>query len=349
MGWTRYLRRSYWDDERARELEAYVEEETAENVARGMTPADARRAAHRKLGNPTLIREDIYEMNTLTLIESAWQDLRFGARLLWKNPTFAVVAILTLALGTGANAAIFQLVNAVSLRALPVADPHQLVEVRVDTHDRGRTGRFMSRRPLMTNVLWERIREGTEPFASILAWSPTTFDLAAGGEQRPAQGLLVSGSFFETLGVRAAHGRVLSTADDVRGCGTPGVVVSDGFWRREYGGDPGAVGRTVLLDGQRFDIIGVTAPGFFGVEVGRSFDVALPLCSEPLFRGTQSGMDRADVWFLAVMGRLKPGWTVDRASASLRAISAPIFKETLPPNYVPTRACPGYAPRIRRR
>src|SRR5688572_3197484 len=108
MGWTRYFRRNRWDAERARELEAYLEEETHDNIARGMSPEDARRAAHRKLGNPTLIREDIYIMNTLGLLESIWRDLRYGLRILRRNPTFAVVAVLTLALGTGANTAIFQ-------------------------------------------------------------------------------------------------------------------------------------------------------------------------------------------------------------------------------------------------
>ena len=338
MGWMRYFRRGHWDEERARELESYVEEETADNIARGMSPLDARRAAYRKLGNPTLIREDIYAMNTLTRLESVLQDVRFGARLLRRNPTFTLVAVLTLALGTGANAAVFQLVNAVSLRTLPVSDPHELVEVRVDSHDRGRTGRFMSRRPMMTHALWEAVRDRQDAFSSMLAWSPAVFDLAGGGELRPAQGIWVSGSFFQMLGVRAAHGRVFTPADDVRGCSSPGVVLSDGFWRREYGGDPGAVGRTIRLDGGRFDIIGIAAPGFFGVEVGRSFDVAVPLCSEPLFRGAESGMDRLDSWFLAAVGRLKPGWTLDRASAHLRAISPPIFRDTLPPTYLPETA-----------
>jgi predicted permease len=338
MGWTRYFHRGYWDAERARELDAYLEEEAADNIARGMAPTEARRAAHLKLGNAVRIREEIYEMNTIGLIESAWQDLRFGARLLRRNPTFAVVAILTLALGTGANAAIFQLVDALRFRTLPVADPHQLVEVRVDTGDRGRTGRFMSRRPMMTNPLWEHIRDAQQAFSSAFAWSPNVFDLAGGGEVRAAQGLWVSGGFFDALGVRAARGRLLAPADDVRGCSAPGAVISDGFWHREYGGDPGVVGRTILLDGHRFDIVGITPAGFFGVEVGRAFDVALPLCSEPIFRGAQSALDRRDYWFLATVARLKPGWTPDQAAAHLRSISAPIFRETLPPTYVPEDA-----------
>jgi hypothetical protein len=170
MGWTRYLRRRYWDDERARELESYLQEEIADNIARGLTPDDARRAAYRQLGNPTRVREEIYEMNTLRFLESAWQDVRYGARLLRRNPTFAVVAVLTLALGTGANAAIFQLVDAVRLRTLPVEDPHELVEVRIDTRGKGRTGRFLTRRPILTNPLWVRIQGQQQAFSSMMAW-----------------------------------------------------------------------------------------------------------------------------------------------------------------------------------
>ena len=123
MSIRRFFRRRYWDDERARELAAYLAQEVDDNLARGMTPDQARTAAHRKLGNATRIREEIYTMNSLGLLETLWQDLRYGARLLRRNPTFAAVAILTLALGTGANTAIFQLVDAVRLRTLPVDHP----------------------------------------------------------------------------------------------------------------------------------------------------------------------------------------------------------------------------------
>ena len=159
MSWTRYFRRRHWDRERALELQAYIDEETADNVARGLAPEEARRAAYRKLGNPTLVREEIYGMNTIGFLDSAWQDLRYGLRLLKRNPTFALVALLTLALGTGANAAIFQLVDALRLRSLPIPDPHELVELRIDSRGKGRTGRFMSRRPIMTYVLWEHVRD----------------------------------------------------------------------------------------------------------------------------------------------------------------------------------------------
>src|ERR671913_75024 len=167
MSWLRFFRRSRWDDERARELEAHLAHEIDDNIARGMTPQAAAMAAHRRLGNATQIREEIYDMNTLGFVETIWQDLRYGLRLLRKNPTFAVVAILTLALGTGANAAIFQLVNSVRLRALPVERPHELGTVRLNTADKGRTGRFMSRRPFFTEPLWQALRSEQQAFSHL--------------------------------------------------------------------------------------------------------------------------------------------------------------------------------------
>jgi len=333
MRLTRFFRRARWDAERAREIESYLAEETADNIARGMPAAAARAAAHRKLGNATRIREEIYDMNSLGFFETLGQDLRYGARLLLRNRTFAVVAILTLALGTGANTAIFQLVNAVRLRMLPVAHPEELAEVRIARTPHGRTGTFMGSRPSLSNPLWERIRDEQQVFSSIMAWGATSWNLAPGGEVKPASGIYVSGSYFDTLGVTAMHGRLIGPADDVKACASPAAVISDAFWRREYGADPAAVGRAILLDGHRFDIAGITPPSFSGVEVGRAFDVALPICAEPIFRGARSGLDKSDVWFLASFGRLKPGVSADQASAQLAAISTGIFPALVSPRY----------------
>ena len=331
----RFLHRARWDAERAREIETYLGIEIDENIARGMTPEDARRAAYRKFGNPTLIREEIYRMNTISFLETLWQDLRYGARLLRGNPTFAVVAILTLALGTGANTAIFQLVDAVRLRTLPVKNPHELVEIVINTHDRGRTGRFVSRRPRLTMPLFEQIASQQRVFSGIAAWTAVTFDLASGGESRPAAGIWVNGDFFQTLGVNAQIGRLITRADDRRDCTAPPAVLSDGFWRAEYGANAGVIGRQITFDGHAYDIIGVTEPSFFGAEVGRSFDVAVPLCAEPLSRGAQSGLDKRDVWFLAAFGRLAPGIERAQAEAQLAATSKAIFEATAPATYVP--------------
>ena len=333
MGWLRIVRRRYWDDERARELEAHIAHEVDLNVARGMTGEAARTAAMRKLGNPTLIREEIYDMNSFAFLESLGQDLRYGGRLLRRNPTFAIVAIVTLALGTGANTAIFQLVDAVRLRALPVQHPEQLVEVGIDTHGKGRTGMFVSRRPFMTEPLWRVLLERQDAFSSMLAWGSIGLDLASGGESRPVEGIWVSGGFFSTLGVPAQIGRVFGPSDDQKNCGTPGAVISDAFWRRQYAGEPLAVGRPLGLNGHTFEIIGVTPAMFSGVEVGKSFDVALPLCAEPLIRGEQSGLGQPDIWFLDVIARLKPGWTTEQANTHVAALSTNIFQSTAPPRF----------------
>ena len=338
MSLSRFFRRGRWDDERARELEAYLAEEIDDNIARGMTPDEAKAAAHRKLGNPTLIREEIYEMNTMRLVEAFWQDLRFGLRLLIKNPTFSIVAILTLALGTGANAAIFQLVNSLRLRPLPVERPQELMALNIETNGTGRTGRFMARRALFTEPQYRALEAEQRVFSDLLAWGVSSWNLATDGESQPARGIYVSGTFFQTLGVEAQVGRTLTTADDQAGCGAPGAVLGYGFWQSRYGGNPAAVGQTIMLDNRPFPIVGVTPAAFFGVEVGRTFDVAVPLCAEPIFRGEGSAIGRRDYWFLDMMGRLAPGVTMEQAQAQLAAISPSIFQNTLPERYNPETA-----------
>ena len=277
-------------------------------------------------------------MNTLRLVDSLWQDLRFGARLLLKNRTFAVVAILTLALGTGANAAVFHLVNSVRLRSLPVERVDELAVIGINTNDKGRTGRFLSRRPFFSEPLWRAIQAEQQAFSQLLAWGVTNWNSATDGETRRVQGLYVSGSYFDALGVKPHAGRLLGDPDDRIGCSSPGAVLGHGYWQSRYGGSPSVIGQPLVLDGRTFDVIGVTPPHFFGTEVGRSFDVAVPLCAEPMFRGEMSGIGRPDTWFLDIMARLKPGWTVAGAQAQLEAISPAIFTSTVSPTYRPETA-----------
>ncbi|MGE5243788.1 MAG: ADOP family duplicated permease [Betaproteobacteria bacterium] len=335
MALSRFFRRGRWDDERAEELRSYLEHEIDDNLARGMDPDAARGAARRKLGNETRVREEIYEMNTMRLVDAAWQDVRFGLRLLRRNPAFAAVAILSLALGIGANTAIFQLLDSVRLRELPVTRPGELAEVTIETHDNGFTGHFEGRHIQLTWPLYQQIREQQRAFTGLAAWGIATFNLSTGGARRPADGMWVSGNLFDVLGVPALLGRTLTDADDQRGCGSPAAVLGYGFWQREYGGDASAIGRTLRLDGHPFQIVGVTPASFFGVEVGHTFDVAVPMCSEALIRGADSLLDRPDGWFIAAVGRLKHGWTAAQASAQLGALSSGIMRTTLPRAYTP--------------
>src|SRR5471030_1662423 len=338
MSIRRFFRRSRWDDERARELEAYLAISTDENVARGMTPADARDAARRKLGNVTRIREEIFEMNTIAFLDAAWRDLRYGARLLRLNPGFAIVAILSLALGVGANTAIFQLLDAVRLRTLPVANPQELAYIDF-AQGSMRSGWFSTRSARLTYAQWEQIRTLPQAFSATIAWSANRFNLAAGGEARYAEGLYVTPDFFRVLGVQPILGRGFTPEDDRPGCGSPGAVVSHAFWQRELAGDPNAPGRTVTLDGRQFRVIGVTPASFFGVEVGKRYDVAVPLCADALLSEDGKGrMPGRTAWWLSAMGRLKPGWTAERATAHLQALSQAITEASLPPSYRPSEA-----------
>jgi putative ABC transport system permease protein len=333
MKWTRTFRREHWDLERSRELESYLQIEADENMARGLSPEEARYAARRKLGNPTLIREEIYIMNSPGFLEALWQDLRYGMRALRLNPGFAAVALLSLALGIGANTAIFQLLDAVRLRMLPVSHPQELAEVHL-TNMHGRLGSFYNWHPMLTNAIWEQIRDRQQVFSGVFAWAPDTFNLAPRGEVHLVHGIWVSGEFFNVLGVQPIRGRVFTAADDQKGCASgPGVVVSYAFWQRELGGDASAIGRKLTIDYHRVQVLGVTPASFFGLDVGHSFELALPICAQPVMGGEDNYLDTRYDWWLTVMGRLKPGWTLERATPYLGSISPGIFEATLPPGY----------------
>ena len=264
-------------------------------------------------------------------------DLNFGIRMLFKNPAFTVVAVLSLALGIGANTAIFQLLNAVRLKSLPIRNAQELAQVRLTERDADLTrgNKEIMRYGPITNPLWEKVRDQQQGFSGIAAWAIGRFNLAQGGEVRMARGLWVSGSFFNVLGVKPELGRTFNEADDQRGCSAPGAVISHGFWQSEFGGAPDVVGRKITLADKQLEVIGVTQPGFFGLEVGKSFDVAIPICADPIFMGANTRLDSGIHWWLMPIGRLKPGWTIEQASAQLNSISTGLFQETLPSNYPP--------------
>lgn len=268
------------------------------------------------------------------------QDLRYGLRVLRRNPTFTIISVLSLALGIGANTAIFQLFNAVRLRTLPVSHADELAIVRIaDRHwAKGSfvgQGHFVGRDYSdLSYPLWDQIRQ-QQGFSGMFAWGSATLNLAAGGEARYSNALWVSGEFFRVLGVPPLLGRVFSASDDQPGCAASAAVISYSFWQREFGGDPAVIGRKLTLEGHPFEIVGVTPASFYGVVVGQSFDVAIPLCSEPLIRGENSFTPMRHGWWLAAMGRLKPGWTLEQATTQLAAISPGVMEATTPTVYDP--------------
>jgi putative ABC transport system permease protein len=257
-------------------------------------------------------------------------DLRDAFRALRATPVVSAVAILSLALGIGANTAIFSLVNSLMLRSLPVKEPQRLVQVLA-----GPT------RTSFSNPLWEQVRERDHQlFDGAFAYSTSRFNIARGGEAQLVNGVMASGEFFDVLGVPAILGRTFTPENDVRtGSGTEKrqvAVISYGFWQRHYGGAADAIGRPIELDRISYTIIGVTGPEFTGVDQGTSYDVAIPLAAEPLMRGEkESAMDQRTWWWMRVLARLKPGDTMDRAIAAFRGVQPQMREATLPTNYRP--------------
>ena len=247
-------------------------------------------------------------------------DIRDAFRSLVATPVVTAVAVLSLALGIGANTAIFSILDSLILRTLPVQDPEELVII-----DRGS----------WTNPIWEAIRDRQDAFASAMAWSSTRFNLAPGGQTEMADGIWASGDFFRVLGTSAMLGRVFTREDDRRGGGPDGpvAVISYNFWQRRFGGAADVIGKPLMVERVTYTIIGVTPPEFFGTEVGRKFDVAIPIGSEPLIRGKESSLDRRSNWWLSIMLRLKPGQSMDAATAALRAMQPQIRDLTMPQDW----------------
>src|SRR5580658_9849895 len=271
-------------------------------------------------------------------MDAILKDIAFGLRQLRLNPMFTAVAVLSLALGIGANTAIFQLIDAIRLRSLAVGGPQELAYIDF-VEDSKRMGWWSSRSSNFTSAQWDSLRAHQQAFSGLVAWSAKGFNLAQGGQAHYAEGLFVNGDFFKVLGVPAAVGRTFTAEDDQPGCGSPGAVISYPFWQGQFASDPSIISRTVRLDGRQFPIIGVAAAGFFGVEIGHRFDVAVPVCSDPMFWEPGKGhIPSRTAWWLSLMGRMKPGWTLERAHAQIRTISPAIMEDSLPSKYRPDDA-----------
>lgn len=320
MSWFDRLRNQSRDDEIAhdidREMSFHLAERADDLVGHGMDAKHARDEARRRFGNVGRHKEQTRERNLFAWLDTLVADCRYAARSLRAAPAFTLVAVLSLGLGIGANTAIFSLLNAVMLKSLPVEHPEELVSLTRD-HDEN-----------FTNPIWEQIRDRQDVLAGAFAFQTTNFSLSTGGEVRRAEATWVSGGFFSTLGVQPAMGRLFSSADDHRGC--PAIAVLDyGFWQSEYGGNAGVAGRTLSLDGNRFAIVGVAAPAFFGVDVGHRPKAYLPLCAQTIVQGPDALTSR-DNWSLYVMGRLKPTVSISQVNARLATLSRGIAEATLP-------------------
>jgi putative ABC transport system permease protein len=299
MSLSRFLRRDHWDAERAREVEVYLEIETADNIARGMTMEAARNAASRKLGNPTLIREEIYRMNSIGFIETVWRDLRYALRLLRKSPGFTLAGVASLALGIGANTAIFSVVHAVLLRALPYPQPSQIMHV---------AGK--NRPDDVTIPEYEFFEEHASTFVSAAGLRGVGEQTLTIGEKQETIGvMIVTAGFFHTLGVPLALGRDFNGAE-TQPNGPQAVILSDSLWRRSFGADPQVLGRVVRLGDGSYTVTGVSPRGFWFVE---SADAFAPL--RPAGNLGDKGYNTE------MIARLKPGVSLRQAQAEMAALT----------------------------
>jgi hypothetical protein len=307
-------RRQELDDE----IRTHLEMAERDAIERGQSAADARARARREFGNVPHVKEAVRAATGWPRIDRLTQDLVHAVRSLRATPVVSAAALLSLTLGIGANTAIFSIMNSLALRELPVRDPSRLVVVTDGDASRPRAWSY---------PVWSQIAARSTLFAASAAWSPVRFNLAPAGQAEFIDGLWVSGSFFRTLGVPAIAGRTLSDADDRHGGGTngPAAVISFGFWQRHFNGAADVVGQSISLDGVPFTIVGITPANFFGVEVGRTFDVAVPIETEPLVRGPDSVLGSSGTSFLTIIARLGPTQSIESATAALGRVRADIF------------------------
>jgi predicted permease len=310
-----------------RELRDHLDLETEEQREAGLSPGEAGYAARRALGNTVRIKEDVRMAWGLQWLETLLQDLRYGLRQLRRNPAFAAVTVLTLALGIGANTAIFSLIDAVMLKMLPVKDPQQLVILSSHRTKGGPGPTYSGYGMSLSYSGFERLRRQNEVFSSVMGFVPLGFGPASvtvnvNGQPSLAGGEMVSGNYFVGLGVPAILGRVLTDEDEDHAARV--TVLSYGYWMRKFGRDPSVIGKTIGLGGEPFSIVGVTPPDFFGVEPGRAPDFWVPLADESGLtpwsvrapKG-QSLFTAKNWWWLMIIGRLKPGMSLPQAQASV--------------------------------
>jgi len=311
MSWKRFFRREKWNEERARELEAHLQIEADENASRGVPADEARFAAQRKLGNTTLIREDIYHMNSLGFLDILWQDLKFGLRMLRKKPGFTAAAVLTLALGMGATTAIFSVVNSVLLRPLPYSDARSVIVI----HETNPAVGVIS--DSYPNFLdW---RQQTKTFSQMAAANTRSFNLSGTDQPENIGGLGVSPNFLSLLGVNPILGRDILPDEEKKGT-APVALISYKMWQSHFAGDQNVLGKPIQLDGRSFTIVGVLPPSFFFLDQA---DVITPI--GVWIDGDL--MDRGSRGDLEVIARLAPGATFSRARAEMRGITANLSRQ----------------------
>jgi predicted permease len=316
------VHRERGDRQLAEELESHLWMETEANIRSGMTPEQARRDALLKSGGLTLAAETCRDRRGLPIVETALRDLRHATRLLRRSPGFTLTAVLLLALGIGANTAIFTLLDQVMLRSLPVRDPGRLAMIWTTGPNLG--GNIGSR--ASSYPMYQAFQQRAQAFSYVFCRYQTALSIRIGSEAERVTGELVSGNYFQALGIGPAVGRVFTPEEDDRVYkGHPSVVLSYQYWASRFAADPGVVGKKILVNDYPMVIVGVSAAGFAGVDPARSPQLRVPIQMKPIMT---AGSDQLASWrnqWAQIFARLKPGYTAASAQASLQ----PLLREIL--------------------
>ncbi|HLY92115.1 MAG TPA: ABC transporter permease [Candidatus Angelobacter sp.] len=336
------------ENDAADELQFHLEKEIEQNMAAGMPREEARRRALISFGGVEQTREALRDVHRGRVFEALRQDLRYGWRMLRKTPGFTAIAVITLALGIGANTAIFSLIDAIIFRSMPIQDPQSLMVFQWQSH---KGPGNMSYRNFgdcdeshdsanahgcsLSLPFFKQVQSESGVFSHIAAYTAFgQLDMSGNGPARIVKGEFVTGDYFPTLGVGAHIGRLINAADDGAGA-QPVAVLNYGFWQTEFGGSNDAIGKTIRLNGVPFQIIGVTEPRFDALTLSNKYDVILPMVQRPVVvPNWKARDDQADHWWLLIIGRLKPGIPVTQAEAgaslifrnSIDSVGKPLFK-----------------------
>jgi len=322
------FRRGRAENDLTEELQFHLRNEIEKSIAAGMTPEAARYAALHSFGGVDQVKEQCRDVRRIRWIEESCQDMKFGLRMFLKNPGFTAVAVFTLAIGIGSTTAVFGLVDCVLLEMLPVRNPEQLV---LFANVGGLNTPF-------SYPHYKRHRDESQALSGVIAFAATDLDASVDGKAERLQGQFVSGNYFSVLGVGTALGRSLTDEDDRIPGGHPVAVIGAGYWQRRFGGEPSAVGKTVILQGYPFTIVGVVPREFFGLEVGNSPDISIPVMMKSQLAPKPSYLTDPGVGWLQIAGRTKPGVTTAEAQADAFVTYQRLKEDTLkslPPGIPP--------------
>jgi macrolide transport system ATP-binding/permease protein len=311
--------RARLDDELDEEIRGHIEMQAEEFVRQGMTPEDARLAARRAFGGVEQIKERYRDRRGIPAVESLARDLRYSVRLLGRTPGFAVIAILTLAIGIGATTAIFTVLNRALLQALPVADPDRLVALNNTSPNRIL--------PTFSYANYEDLRDRTRAFSGLIAYRYAPLSVSHDGINERLWGYLVTGNYFDVVGIRPALGRLIAPSDDEARGAHPIVVVSYKFWQQRMGSARDILGRTLLANGRSYTIVGVTPPGFFGTDVVSAPDLFFPMAMLGEIETGPTWFDDRGVEILFVVGRLRDEVSREQAAADVTALALQLEQE----------------------